>query len=398
MNEQKTRVMFVDDDPNILQSLKRFLHPQRDRWEMSFVSSGEAALSQMEKSPAQVIVADMRMPGMNGAELLAHLKDKYPTTVRLILSGHADRNLILQCVGTAHQFLCKPCNPADLCCAIDRARSFNASVKSQRIRELIAKMEYLPSIPSLFQDMTEELQEDEPNLEAVGAIIAKDIALTAKLLKLVNSAFFGLSRQVSSPTEAVSFLGFQTIKDLVLTVKAFASFEGHQAGPISFPGLWNHSLQVAAAAREIAAAQCGGRRLMEESFTAGMLHDIGKLALAANLPEQYATVFEAAKKLGLSLHATEEAAFGAHHADIGGYLLSLWGLPAQVVSAISLHHEPCCQSSNEFTPLAAVHIGDALVHECEAPTTQFLNWTFIEELGLVDHIPLWRVQFSSHVP
>src|SRR4051794_12043650 len=107
MNEEKTRVMFVDDNPNILESLKRFLHPQRDRWEMSFVNSGQAALSSMEKTPSHVIISDMRMPGMNGAELLAHLKDKYPTTVRLILSGYADRNVILQCVGTAHQFLCK---------------------------------------------------------------------------------------------------------------------------------------------------------------------------------------------------------------------------------------------------------------------------------------------------
>lgn len=389
----KTRVLFVDDEPHILQGLERVLHPMRDEWEMLFADSGETALQTMEAGPCHVVVSDLRMPGMNGAELLLALKERYPHTVRLILSAHADRELILQCVGTAHQFLSKPCEPEALCAAVKRACAFNASVKSERIKEIIAQMDCLPSIPSLLNEIIQHLQNEDPSLEEIGAIISKDIAMTAKLLKLVNSAFFGLRRQVSNPVEAVAYLGLETIKTLVLTISAFSTFEKQNSGPITLEKVWTHSLAVAGSARKIADAAGANKEVVEESFLAGMLHDIGKLALAANLPEAYEKVFVAAEELGLSLHAAEEAAFGAHHGDIGAYLLSLWGLPQGVVDAIALHHEPQRESTDRFSPVAAVHIANGFRHETTEPEgdhNAFLNMRFIEDLGVAEYLDDWR--------
>ena len=105
----KTRILFVDDEPLVLQGLQRMLRPMRNEWEMAFVESGRRALEEMATLPFQVVVSDMRMPGMNGAQFLSHVQELYPRTVRLILSGHADKDLIMKCVGTAHQFLAKPC-------------------------------------------------------------------------------------------------------------------------------------------------------------------------------------------------------------------------------------------------------------------------------------------------
>jgi putative nucleotidyltransferase with HDIG domain len=193
--------------------------------------------------------------------------------------------------------------------------------------------------------------------------------------------------------EAVSYLGLETVKALVITVNAFATYEVRNIGPVSFEGLWEHSLKVAAAAKKLANAAGATKEIAEESFIAGMLHDIGKLALAANLPEPYAQVYSASNELGLSLHAAEEAAFGVHHGDVGGYLLSLWGLPPRVVNAIILHHEPQRDASREFTPVAAVHIANGFCNERKngiEADQGLLNVAFLEEIGVAEYISDWR--------
>lgn len=143
------RVLFVDDDPLILQGLQRMLRPMRNEWAMSFAESGTKALEMMAEEPFQVVVSDMRMPGMNGAQLLTETKNRYAKTVRLILSGHADKDLIFQSVGTAHQFLSKPCEPEAIRAAISRASTFNSSIRSDQIQKLIVQMDKIPSIPAV---------------------------------------------------------------------------------------------------------------------------------------------------------------------------------------------------------------------------------------------------------
>jgi HD-like signal output (HDOD) protein/CheY-like chemotaxis protein len=339
-SSNKTTVLFVDDEPMVLRGLQRMLRPLANEWEMAFVESGPKALELMTKTAYSVVVTDMRMPGMNGAELLGEISQKYPTSVRIILSGHADKNLIVQCVGTAHQFLAKPCEPDSLKAAVQRASQFERSVKSDILKELIAKMETLPSMPELFHRITQKLRDEKCSLDDVGELIATDIGMTAKLLKLVNSAFFGLRRQISNPQEAVTFLGLETIKALTLAVNAFDAFEGKEPGPLSMDQLWQHSMEIGNWCKNIARFEEYSAAEVDDCFISGMLHDVGKLALSSNLPKEYRECLRIAEAEKISLHAAEEKKFGANHADVGGYLLSLWGLPARVVDAIAFHHHP----------------------------------------------------------
>src|SRR6185436_737485 len=261
----------VDDEALVLQGLQRMLRPWRDEWEMEFVDSGAKALERMAQVTFDVVVSDMRMPGMNGAELLAEVMQRHPKTVRLILSGHADKDLILKCVGSTHQYLAKPCDAEALKATVLRAGSVENALRDEKLKALVAQMDNLPSIPSLYVQMVEALQSSEVTLEEVGAIIAKDMAMTAKILKLVNSAFFGLRRQISSAAEAVNYLGLDTIRSLVLSINAFSQFESLPLGRFSIEALWTHSLNTAALAKAIGQAECDPK-LADESFIAGMLH------------------------------------------------------------------------------------------------------------------------------
>ena len=218
----KKRIIFVDDEPLVLQGLQRMLRSMRDEWEMEFMDGGAKALERMAQAHFDVVVSDMLMPGMNGAALLAEVMQRHPHTVRIILSGHADKDLILKCVGSTHQYLSKPCDADVLKATVRRASAVDSGLKDETLRKLVGSMDRLPSIPTLYTEIVEALRDPEVSVETIGEIVGKDPGMTAKILKLVNSAFFGLRRQVASPAEAANYLGLDTIRSLVLSINAFS--------------------------------------------------------------------------------------------------------------------------------------------------------------------------------
>ncbi len=390
----KKTVLFVDDEEMVLQGLQRSMRVMRNDWDMTFVDSGVKALAFLEKSPVDVVVSDMRMPGMNGAQLFSEVVKRFPKTVRLILSGHADQDLILQCVGSTHQFLSKPCDPDVLRATIHRAMDLESAVKNARLQQLVACMDNLPSVPSLYTEIVEKMNDPEAALDDAGAIIAKDPGMTAKILKLVNSAFFGLRREVSSPTDAAGFLGLDTIKSLVLSLHAFSQYESIKNESFSLSALWNHSLTTAAVAKRIAQLEKADLRTMDQAFAAGLLHDAGKTVLAFNFPDQYGKTIRAAQEQGADTLVAEQDAFGANHADVGGYLLGLWGLPVPVVDAIALHHQPKHSADAAFTPLTAVHAANALV-KAGGGTLPAWDSDYLCRLSLGDHAAVWQKELCA---
>lgn len=395
----KKRILFVDDEPLVLQGLQRMLRPMREEWDMEFIDGGAKALERMAQSPFDVVISDMRMPGMNGAELLGRVMQQYPKTVRLILSGHADKELILKCVGSTHQFLAKPCDPEAIKATVRRASAADDALQSDTLKRIVAKMDRLPSIPSLYTEIVEALHDPEVTLETVGNIIAKDIAMTAQILKLVNSAFFGLRRQVSSPAEAANYLGLDTIRSLVLSINAFSQFESVKIEGFSFSALWTHSLDTGAAAKAIAKMEGADRKLADESFVSGLLHDTGKIVLAANYADQYAQVLKLTQNDGFDQCKAERQVFGANHADVGGYLLGLWGLPVPVVEAIAFHHRPSSSVEKIFCPLTAVHVANAFVHrsvgtDAASPDSR-LDTAYLTDLGLASRVTVWRENYHK---
>jgi HD-like signal output (HDOD) protein len=395
----KRKILFVDDEALVLQGLQRTMRIMRNEWEMNFVPSGDKALEFMAVNPVDVVVSDMRMPGMNGAQLLAEVMKRHPRTVRIVLSGHADQDLILKCVGSTHQYLSKPCDPETLRATVTRALDLETSLKNERLQKLIAQMEHLPSVPSLYSEIIELISHPDTSLDEVGNVVARDLGMTAKILKLVNSAFFGLRREVSSPTEAVTYIGLDTLKSLVLSLHAFSQYEGDRSGGFSLGALWGHSLSTATAAKHIAVFEKADRKVMNEAFVAGLLHDAGKAALAFNFPDQYSETLRQAAAQGNDPLAAEQETFGATHADVGGYLLGLWGLPFPVVEAIALHHEPARSATVTFSPLTAVHVANVLV----TPTppggpTPLADLKYLNQISLGDRLEIWREELTTHPP
>lgn len=389
----KKRILFVDDEPNVLQGLQRMLRQMRNEWDMEFAEGSEAALKCMETNQFDIIVSDMRMPGMNGAQLLKEVMKRSPTTVRLVLSGHADQELVAQCVGVAHQYISKPCEPEQLKSMIQNACFLSSGLVSEDVKKIITSIESLPSVPTLYLELKKALHNENASIQDLAKIIQKDIGMTAKILKLVNSAFFGLRRTIETAHDAMAYLGVETVKTLVLVNGIFSETAPLKTRLCTLDELWQHSMCVANAAKAIAQAEKADRKVQEEAFVGGTLHDVGILVLASNFPEAYNRIADIISREKLSLSEAEKKEFGVTHTEVGAYLLGLWGLPTPILGIVSMHHQVGFSEPSAFSALLAVHTADA-ISGADSPYHFMknvpLDEAWIAKAGLESRIPEWR--------
>jgi HD-like signal output (HDOD) protein len=387
-------LLFVDDEARILQGLQRQLRALHNQWNMSFFESGSQALDYMATHPVDVIISDMMMPGMDGAQLLTEVSRRHPQTVRIILSGQAEHEAILRLVGPAHQYLSKPCAAEDLRAAILRAFALRDLLGNEQLKRLTAQINALPSLPATQSQLTSLLQQESPSVDRVGEVIAHDIGMTAKILQLVNSAFFGLPRQITNPTEAVAYLGLSTVRALAFSVEIFSRFDLQSFQTFSLDVLERHSWHTGLLARRIAHLEQQSTPMLDQCFLAGLMHDVGQLVLATGLREQYNQILVQARQHKQPVCVREIEVFGASHADVGAYLLGLWGLPNPIVEAVAWHHSPSCSGTLHFSAILAIHAADVLAHEQQTAHTELpppaLDLDYIAQIGLANRVEVWR--------
>ncbi len=390
----KKKILFVDDEPNVLNGLRRMLRGMRKEWEMHFAEGGEEALELLKNSQFDVIVSDMRMPGMDGAELLSRVMKQYPEVVRIVLSGHSDKEMILRSVRPAQQYLSKPCDTKTLKSTIDRACALRDILVDESLKKVVSGLDTLPSMPELYQEILNELQSDDPSIQRVGDIISKDVGMTAKILQLVNSAFFGLPRHISNPQQAVTLLGLETVKALVLSVQVFSQFDNANIPRKFMDALWHHSINTGKIIREIVKTEGVEKNLADDTFMAALLHDVGKLILAASFAEIYRELIKGNEQTKTPLRHAEQAQFGTTHAEVGAYLMGLWGLPDNIVEALAFHHRPAECPVERFAPLTAVHVASVLEHESnpgeETDYSAELDMGHLAKLGLEPRLKCWK--------
>jgi HD-like signal output (HDOD) protein/ActR/RegA family two-component response regulator len=395
---EKKRVLFVDDEPNILDGLRRMLRGLRHQYDMDFASGGREALELMATVRFDMVISDMRMPGMDGAELFERIQKDYPHTIRIMLSGQADEQAILRTVGVVHQFLAKPCDPEVLKAILVKSAALQDILGDGSLKNIISQIDSLPSLPAVYDKLSKAISADDFDINHIGAIIEEDVAMSAKVLQLVNSAFFGIYTKVNSPTRAVQLLGLDTVKVLVLGLGIFQQVKiPHNV--FCLDDLWHHSLAVGKIAKAIAIEESSDQEVIGDSFLAGTMHDIGKLILVSQFPDQYLEAMRRAREQQLFLVEVEERFFGVRQGAVGGYLLGLWGFSNSVIEAICFQPALRQYPAKSFSPALAVHVANVLYYQQnpeEVVGKQMqLNMEIIEFLGLRDRVPLWTELCAS---
>lgn len=351
------RVLFVDDEASLLDGLRGRLRGLRSQWEMVFVESGPRALTEMEQRPVDVVVTDMRMPGMDGAQLLTQVRDRWPETIRMVLSGYAEEEQSARLLTVAHQYLSKPCEPKEIENVITRGVELHELLRDPALRAVVGRIKQLPAMPRTYAKLREVMERGEPSVQEVARIIYEDPAIVAKVLQVVNSAFFRLARRISNIEQAVNYLGFNAIRTLVMSVEVFSLWR--LGAPL--PGLHPEALQerahrVAAATRVLTR----GMPIADDALLAGLFHNIGHWVLLQECPQQVQTALETAQANQQPLHEAERRVIGASHAEVGAYLLGLWGLPYSVIEAVAFQYSPQRVGQTQYDALAALVVAERL--------------------------------------
>lgn len=403
MTTDRKSILFVDDEPNVLQGLRRMLRPHRDIWDMKFCGSGEEALETIaSQGPPDIVVSDMRMPGMNGVDFLHEVMRLYPETVRFALSGQVDSDMLVRAYSVTHQFLNKPFDASELERHVSRAFALRDHLAGCELNRKLLALGGVPAMPMACQTIRREMLSDNPDIDTIATAVEQDPGLSAKVLQIVNSSFLGLRHHIASIKQACTLLGLGNIQNIVLLAGVLSVEKGKRLPRgAGLDTLWSHSLRVALYGQALARHEKQPKPVQDDAYTAGLLHEVGKVLLALELPEELAQVLEHARKNNLPLLHAEREVLGATHAEISAYLLELWGIPSAVCRAIAFHDAPsscpeevyALDAEADFSPLTALHVASVAASACDdadAPaTTALLDETYMERIGRKDKAQEW---------
>lgn len=396
------RVLFVDASQPALDALEARLRPLRENWQMRFVVGVDAALAQLEVERADVVITELAGANFDGASLLRQVRDQWPATVRLILSGQTSQSAVMKALPVAHQFLAKPFDLSLLDHVVSRAVLLQTKLYSNGVMAALGSLKSLPAVPRLYQQLCQELDGGNATPKSVGAIIEQDMSMTLRLLQLVNSAFFGLARKITNIREAVTYLGFEPIRNLVASAELFRAM-AKICSPVGFSldEVQQHSQKVGTTAAGLLA----DRELSRTAYCAGMLHDVGRVVLAVSMPEAFSRATELSKRLGIRLHDAEQQVFACTHAEIGAHLLALWGLPPALIEAVAFHHQPAVLGDTQLGIAGAIHVADALEHgrleglspSNPGPALSRIDQDWIEAIGSRGALDGWIANLNAAI-
>ncbi|MFK7860637.1 MAG: HDOD domain-containing protein [Granulosicoccus sp.] len=395
------KVLFVDDEPAVLDGLQDLLHGHRRRWDMTFKCGGEAAIDAMNDANYDVIVSDVRMPGIDGVEVLEYAKLNQPQSIRIALTGHTDERSTILLTRLAQRFLRKPCSLDDLDEVVSRDCGLIKAFDNDIIRELVGSAGRLTADENLHQRLMERLEAENSSIDEIIGIVEQDVALTAKVLQLVNSSFFRRQRSISSAKEAVGYLGADILRSLVLANQMFEMTKTLQASPGFDPfRLQQHCMLTSTIARELVPDQ----EISTVAFTAGLLHDIGKFIIARQKPE---LIPELVGKVDASHNSwvdaeTERGILGCTHAEVGGCFLNLWGVPTSIVEAVTFHDSPEKIYTDQFDAIDVVHVSNYLAHWVCANSRGVqggletkINIEYLKNRDVFDQMDSWKEQAAN---
>lgn len=325
-------ILLVDDHSQVLAGMRRATHLSRELWTLGWALDGAGALEYLATHPVDVLVADIGMPGLDGATLLEEVRREFPDTARVVLSDGVDRDAIMSAAGSAQQFLPKCSDPVALVATLDSLLAVRALVQDPHLRALLGGLESLPRPPAIYAELVALANRPNSTVSEIAQLVERDLSTTAEVLKLVNSSFFALPNEVTSVSRAISLLGLNVLHSLVLAGQVFRPSRKLPAD-VDAGALAAQGLRASTIVRRTLPVAGWSEHAVAEAGVAALLYDVGLLTLAANQPAAWTKYVELA-----ATRPPREAqleAFGCTFGRAGGYVLGLWGFHVNIVNALA---------------------------------------------------------------
>jgi len=379
----RRRVLFVDDEQRVLNSYRDSLN-RNGQVDAMFAHSAEGALDIVKNAAIDVVACDLHMPDIDGPTLLGTIKEEHPDLVRIMMCNATEEGLFAA-LPVSQQILSKSIDADSLVNVIERTCQLR-ELLTDSLRRKIGTVERLPSVPAVYHELMGAMARPDVSATKIARIVEKDAAMAAKTLQLVNSACFGMSKAITKIDQAVARLGMEMIRNLSLTAHVYAAFESRVARTgITFDAEQEHTMLTARIARRMVSNQ----RAMQDAFTAALLHDIGNLVLSVCIPEKFSKTVKAASAADRPSHEIEAEMLGVTHAEVGAYLLGLWGLSYPIVEAVAYHHNPGAALERAFDLPTAISAANALAEEAVSGKPISIV-DHLEAMRVLDKLPRWR--------
>lgn len=379
-------ILVLHAEPQYNQALQASLAHRLDDWKIQFVTDAVAAWSRLRDTEIDVIFADLAVANENS--FIEQVRESFPHVIRIGLVDQSWPNKAG--LSNFHQFLLVPFAVNELEVAVERSCRLRDLLRGEAMSHTVSGLGQLPSAPTVYMKLLQTLDRPDTSVEDIAEIIEADVAISAKLLQLVNSALFRTSREIATVNLAASYLGLTVVKNLVLSTEVFSFFETKpEMKRFSVEELQAHSSLTAKIAGELNLPN----DIRETAMVASLLHDVGKLVLAWKMPERLSRLTAKATEQNRPLYQIEEELWGITHAEVGAYLLGLWGLPISITEAVAYHHSPAKTPRHRFDALGAVYVANLLAHEqegCATDTRAVWDIPLLEEMGVANRLPSWR--------
>lgn len=328
-------------------------------WAITTATTADVLHEPGERRDYDIILIDSADQSADMLGLLELVAREFPSSIRIVLGDPALGPLDLPIINAAHQVLARDEAGDVLAKAISRVLSLRRLLEAEQTNSAVCSIDLLPVLPHVYLEFVRAAQTDGIELHVLAGIIEQDVALSAKVLQLVNSAFFGLRTEVKTLEHAVSVLGLEMVSALVTTTTAFSTLSDRET--IRFAeALWIHSRQVGDLAERFLSAETDDS-LHVEAIQSSLLHDIGRLVIHHCMPRSARIIDDLVGRDGADPRRAEQAIVGGTHEQIGAYLLSLWGIPATTVDVVLSHHDLEAAAGSGNKVLTAVAVANCLV-------------------------------------
>ncbi len=363
------RVLCVHPDAQELEVWRRVLIDQRRGWDVESFAAVGPAWARLVASPPDLVVAPMCV-ALDGRVLLTQVRDQWPDVARVLVAGGVCDERAVEGQRIAQRVLPDDVEPAAFIEALSQVLKLREIVQASELRAVLGRVGQLPAAPAVHARLVRRLRDPNATLSEMAALVSEDPGLSAQVLRLANGAYFGRGQSVTSLEGAAARLGTRLLTSVVLAAEAFGRF-GVPAAGFSMDAFQQHSTLVA----RIATALEPRAPWNDDAFTAGLLHDVGRLIIASQMPQDHARIEQRADKEGFPRHVIERELLGTDHAVLGASLLGRWGLPSAVLDAVQRHHQVSLTGEIELGPTLAVAVANQLAHDFErfAPGTTAAN-------------------------
>jgi HD-like signal output (HDOD) protein/CheY-like chemotaxis protein len=392
----KKNILFVDENENVISGIQRQLRSYREQWQLFFATNANQALELMEQNSIDLIISDMMLPKMRGDELLKIVGDRYPMTVRLILSGLTDEASLKSALQVAHQYLSKPCSAETLRETISQVFKIQFCLDNFRIAKTLGDASQLPSLPSIYHELNAAIGDEKTTVKDLAKIFSRDMVLTAKLLHLINSPYFGMNRVISNLEEAINLIGIKKLNNLVVSVHVKSAF------PVTDPKvesymeyLWKEAGRVSELARLISLAENQDEDRPDQAFLGGLLHNMGLLIFLSQGGEKLKSLLSHVAGTSQPVTELETAIYGFTRSEAAAYVLSLWKIPPRIIEAIMLQNSPNETDYDGMNALTAVHVAACLLKPQKLKGTDrlfdmTLDEHYLKRINKLNRLPVWQ--------